>query len=116
VNEILFLPHRYPDSALKMRTSHRTFVTENMINNNEVLLTCMLNTKMFSFGHGIIAAKPSIKNVSRGERKASSVISSRRTVIELNSISSVIKRTVNCINAFTSLMPSTKKKYENSRT
>lgn len=38
---------------------------------------------MFSFGHGIIADNPSMKKVSKGERKASAVMSFKRIVTEL---------------------------------
>jgi hypothetical protein len=92
-----------------IQSFHSTLLNEVYLDNLKVLFTCMLKTKMFSFGHGIMAAKPSMKNVRSGDKKASSVISSRRTVIELKSISSVTKRTVNCINAFTSFTPSIKK-------
>lgn len=68
----------------------------------------MLNKYMFSFGQGIIAASPSIKNVKSGDKNASFVIELRRTVMELKSISSVISRTLSCIIAFTSFTPSKK--------
>lgn len=70
----------------------------------------MLNKNILSFGQLIIAANPSIKKPSKGDRKASLVIWLSRTVIELNNISSVINRTANCMIALTSLIPS--KKYE----
>lgn len=61
---------------------------------------------MFSLGHGMIAASPSIKKPNNGDRNCSAVISFNLTVIELNSISSVINLTDSCITALISFTPS----------
>lgn len=47
-----------------------------------------------------------MKKPINGDKKFSAVISLSLTVIELNSICSVISLTDNCITAFTSLTPS----------
>lgn len=61
---------------------------------------------MFSLGHGMMASNPSIKYDNKGDKNASWVISFSRTVTELNNISSVTNRTINCIVAFTAFTPS----------
>lgn len=57
-----------------------------------------------------MAANPSRKLSNKGERKAVCVMSSSRTVTLLKSMASDTRRTLSWHSAWTSLMPSEKKK------
>lgn len=67
---------------------------------------------MFSLGHGMMAANPSMKYDKRGDKKASCVISAIRTVTELYSMSPVTRRTCRVISAVTSFSPSVRGREE----
>lgn len=66
----------------------------------------MLNRYIYSLGQGITAANASTKKPKRGERNAFSVMSAKRTVTELKSISSVMSLTKRLMVALTSFIPS----------